>query len=104
MASLVLFFFIGEGVSVGFGQYLRLTARESAMMAAFAALWLGLVLGWKRELWGGLLTIAGVAAFYILSMALSGGVPRGPCFLLIASPGALFVLYGILAGRQAAPV
>ena len=70
------------------------------MMVAFVAVWLGLVLGWKWELFGGLLTICGVAAFYLLDYAFSGTFPRGPFFLLFASPGLLFLYCGLQTRKK----
>jgi hypothetical protein len=69
------------------------------MMVAFAVAWLGLLLGWKWELAGGLLTVCGVAAFYLLDYLFSGTFPRGPFFLLLASPGLLFLYCGLQARR-----
>jgi hypothetical protein len=99
-AALILLFFIGEGLAEGFEPILHLTARETAMMVAFAAVWLGLVLGWKWELVGGLLTICGTAAFYLLDYAFSDTFPRGPFFLLFASPGLLFIYCGLKTRKK----
>jgi hypothetical protein len=99
-AALILLFFIGEGLTEGFEPILHLTARETAMMVAFAAVWLGLVLGWKWELVGGLLTICGTAAFYLLDYAFSDTFPRGPFFLLFASPGLLFIYCGLKTRKK----
>jgi len=90
-AGTILLFFVGEGLSEGIGPLLQMTLRESLMMAAFAVLWLGLVVGWLWELVGGLLTIGGAIAFYALDYAFSGTFPRGPYFLVLASPGLLFL-------------
>jgi hypothetical protein len=93
-AALILIIFIGEGLIEGIGS-IHLTARETAMMVTFVAVWLGLVLGWKWELVGGLLTICGTAAFYLLDYAFSGALPRGPFFLVFASPSLLFLYCGL---------
>lgn len=98
-AGLILLFFLGEGLDEGFSPFLRMTARESVMMVAFAALWLGLLLGWKWELAGALLTIGGLAAFYLLDYLFSGTFPRGPYFFIFSSP-ALAFLYCGLRGRE----
>ena len=63
MAALILLIFVGEAIVDGFEPILNLTVREIGMMMAFFAVWLGLLLGWKWELYGGLLTICGVADF-----------------------------------------
>ena len=90
-AGLILVIFFGEGIANGFEPFLRLSVRETAMMVAFFAVWLGLVLGWRWELAGGLLTVCGLVAFYLLDYAFSGTFPRGPFFLLLASPSLLFI-------------
>jgi hypothetical protein len=59
-AALILLIFVGEGLAEEGKPVFRLSTRETAMAVAFVAMWLGLVLGWKWELWGGLLTICGV--------------------------------------------
>jgi hypothetical protein len=52
------------------------------------------LLGWKWELLGGSLTVIGLIAFYLLDFLFSGTFPRGPYFLLLASPGILFLYAG----------
>lgn len=52
MAALILLIFVGEALAEGFEPILHMTIRETAMMAAFFAVWLGLLLGWKWELYG----------------------------------------------------
>ena len=94
MAALMLVIFIGEGLASGGGLIPRLTGRETAMMIAFAAAWLGLLLGWRWELVGGLLTVSAMIAFYLLDYAFSGSFPRGPYFLLFFSPSLLYVYCG----------
>lgn len=99
-AALILLIFVGEGLAEGFEPLLHLTARETAMMVAFVAVWLGLLLGWKWELYGGLLTVCGVAAFYLLDVLFSGTFPRGPFFLIFASPALLFLYCGLQPGEK----
>lgn len=94
-AALILLIFVGEGSVGGFRPLLHLTIRESAMMVAFFAMWLGLLLGWKWELIGALLTICGTAAFYLLDYAFSGTFPRGPFFIFLAAPSLLFLYCGL---------
>ena len=81
---------------MGVEPLLHLTVRESLMMAVFVAVWLGLVLGWKWELAGGLLTVCAMAAFYLLDYGFSGTFPRGPFFLILASSGVLFITSALL--------
>jgi hypothetical protein len=96
-AGMILLFFVGEGLSEGIGP---LSLRESLMMTAFAVLWVGLLVGWAWELGGGLLVIGGAVAFYALDYAFSGTFPRGPYFLLLASPSLLFLASAWLRRRR----
>jgi hypothetical protein len=89
--------FVGNAITDGVEPLLRLTLRESLMMAAFFVIWLGLILAWWREILGGALTVGGTIAFYLLDLGFSGTLPRGGIFLLIAAPGMLFLLYGVIA-------
>jgi hypothetical protein len=100
MAALILLIFVGEALADGFEPLLHLTIRETGMMIAFFAVWLGLLLGWKWELYGGLLTICGVAAFYLLDYLFSGTLPRGPYFLIFAAPSLLFTYCGWQTMKQ----
>jgi glucose-6-phosphate-specific signal transduction histidine kinase len=52
---------------------------------------IGMVLGWRHELWGGLVTVGSLVAFYLWHAFSSGGLPTGPYFLLFALPGSLFL-------------
>ena len=91
---MLVLIFIGEGSSEGLAPLLHMTPRETTMMIALSAVWLGLVLGWKWELFGGVLALAGVAAFYLLDYGFSGTFPRGPFFLIFAAPSLLFLCSG----------
>jgi len=65
----------------------------------------GLALAWWRERLGGLLSIGCLLAFYIWNLLRSGHAPRGPWFFLVAAPGLLFLIAGILPqSRSGAPV
>jgi len=100
MVVFILLMFIGEGIADGFEGLLTLTLREGLLMAAFVVVFLGLLLGWRWEVLGGVLVIGGTAAFYWLDFAYSGTLPRGPYFLLIAFPGLLYLICGLGSGRK----
>ena len=90
-----LLFLIGEGVSV---QSLML--REIMMFAAWAIAFAGMALGWKRELSGGTLTIAGYFLFVIIEGRFPLGVWYNPFFAAWAVNGLLFVLAGWLRSKK----
>lgn len=94
MAALILIIFVGEILGDGVPSLLQMTGWEISMMFVFFALWLGLLLGWKWELFGGLLTLCAVMIFYALNFLITGIFPRGPFFLILASPSLLFLYCG----------
>ncbi len=96
IAGMILIIFIGEGISEGFGPLIQMSLRETAMMAAFIIVFLGLIIGWKWEILGGSLIVGGMAAFYLLDFLFSGTFPRGPFMLVILLPGLLYVYSGKL--------
>ena len=95
-AVFILFMLIAHAITDGAAPLQYLTARETAMMAAFGIMWLGLIIGWKWELVGGLLSIGGVVVFYLVDYLFSGTFPRGPIFFILAFPGALFLYCGVM--------
>ena len=94
MAALILLFFVGEILSEGLQPLLHMTFREFLMMFIFFALWLGLLMAWKWELLGGLVTLCAVIVFYALNFLFTGILPRGPFFLIFAFPSLLFLYCG----------
>ncbi len=53
---------------------------------------LGLLLAWRYERGGGLLSLLSMGVFYVWSYTRSGRWPGGPYFLLVALPGLFFIL------------
>ena len=100
-AVFILFMFVGNGFDEGMQPLLHLTARESAMMAAFGIMWLGLVLGWRWELVGGALAVGGMVIFYLFDFLFSGELPRSLIFFILAFPGILFLYCGVMEKRSA---
>lgn len=94
MAAFIAFMFVGNAVTDGVEPLLELTIRETLLMAAFAAVFVGLIVGWSCEKLGGWLVVGGMALFYIFNFIFSGDFPRGPFFVLIALPGLLFLAAG----------
>ncbi len=99
-AALILLFLIGNSLAEGLDPLLHMSVRETLMMIAFATVWLGLLLGWMWELYGALLTLGGLATFYLLDYAFSGTFPRGPYFLILASPSLLFLYCGLQTRKR----
>jgi hypothetical protein len=79
---LLLAFFAGgaESMRPTSGQVVGLVFFPIAVMAGF-------VIAWWREGIGGLVTVAGLALFYLWMFYKDGRWPSGPYFLLFAAPG-----------------
>lgn len=92
MVGLVFTYFVGTG---GFNP-LKLKARETALMIPFLVAVGGLLLAWKWELAGGLLTIDGMLVFVGLNWSFSGEPPHGWAFGALTLPGFLFLICAIL--------
>jgi hypothetical protein len=61
-------------------------------------LMVGLALGWKNELAGGLVGIGSVALFYLTyGLLINGSMALGFWFLVFAIPAALFVIHGLIS-------
>lgn len=57
---------------------------------------LGIIIGWKNELLGGVISTASLACFYLVyELAIMGRIPRGPWFVVFNIPGFLFLAYGL---------
>jgi hypothetical protein len=89
--GVVLLFMIGEGFNLsGFKT-------KTFFMALFFPIgfYLGMMVAWKREGLGGMITVASLAAFYIVHMITSTRFPKGPTLVILALPGFLFLVYGV---------
>lgn len=100
--GLLLAFMIGEGF-----RFWRFTPKELTLSLFFTfAVIIGILLGWRWELLGGLVTIGGLVGFYGVHFLQVGFFPRGHAFLLFALPGFLFVLASVVqrfGGASTAP-
>ncbi|HVZ93413.1 MAG TPA: hypothetical protein VG797_02780 [Phycisphaerales bacterium] len=73
------------------------TPREWVGLALFPfGVMLGMLLGWWRELLGGVVTVGSLALFYAWMIVGDGRVPPGPWFLVFAAPGVLFLVSGMV--------
>lgn len=93
---LVLMFLFGgdEGRPVG---------QDWLLLAFFpGGVILGMLLAWRVELLGGVITLLSLCAFYVQHVMTSGRLPMGPWFVLMASPGVFFLLAWGVGRLQAA--
>jgi hypothetical protein len=87
-AGVVLLFASGEGLNLS-----HFTARELVLSVFFPiGVCLGMVLAWRWEGLGGGVTVASLAAFYLVERLTSSSFPRGYALVALASPGFLFLL------------
>jgi hypothetical protein len=96
LVGLVIVLMIGHG---GPPNVLCQPTPVQLEFAAMGLMLLGLVIGWVREGFGGLLVILGLAAFNIVELAVNGRPALG-AFPLFAVPGVLFLLSAILRWRS----
>ena len=90
MVAIVLAFVIGEGV-----PFSRLTPLEWLGMIGMAAICVGLLLGFKREIEGGVVALAGLAVIAGIELAVHQRLPGGWVWPVLAIPGALYLVVGL---------
>ncbi len=87
MVTLTLFF-VGEGVHAS-----QVAAREWFALALFpTGVAVGLIVAWRREGLGGIVTVASLLGFYALYILTDGAPPSGWAWWMFAAPGVLFLL------------
>lgn len=87
--GLLLLFLIGEG-----SRPRAVAGREWIGLLFFPfGVVVGMLVAWKREALGGLLSIGSLACFYVVyGLVLSGRLPGGWAFAAFTSPALLFLL------------
>ncbi|CAN5559503.1 hypothetical protein BH10ACI3_BH10ACI3_10190 [soil metagenome] len=88
----LLMFYLSEGGNT------EIAFREVVGLLFFpVGLVIGLMVGWRNEMAGGMISMLSVAAFYVIyGSVLSGTLQQGWAFLVFAIPGLLFLAYGVL--------
>ncbi|MFM8732487.1 MAG: hypothetical protein ACKOGJ_08270, partial [Phycisphaerales bacterium] len=72
------------------------TALEWVLIACFpVGTVAGMAIAWRKEIVGGLVTLASLAAFYAIYAVAGGGPPTGPWFVAFAAPGLALLGCGI---------
>ncbi len=86
--GILLLFAFGEGLNLS-----QFTARELLLFVFFPlGVCLGMIVAWRWEGLGGGITVASLAAFYLVNRLSSSGFPRGYAFVAFAAPGFMFLL------------
>jgi len=90
--GIMLLFAFGEGMNLS-----HFTPLELALFGFFPlGVCLGMIVAWRWEGLGGDITVASLAAFYLVHRLSSPGFPRGFAFVALAAPGFLFLLCWLL--------
>lgn len=88
----VLLFLVGEGFNPA-----EVRPREWLLFSFFPiGVVIGLILGWRWEIVGGLVAVLSLGSFYLAHRLLVAEWPRGAAFLVFASPGIVYLLAGSL--------
>lgn len=92
VVAILIIFAFGEGLNLS-----HFTARELLLFLFFpVGVCLGMVVAWRWEGLGGGITLTSLAAFYLVDFLMSSSFPRGYAFVVLALPGFLFLLSGLL--------
>jgi hypothetical protein len=92
--TLILLFLTSDGWS-------RVTGQEliGLMFFPFGVV-LGMLLSWKFEVRGSVVSLASLLAFYLVYGLVLTGRPEGWWFLVFTAPAALFLMAGLLSNRR----
>lgn len=94
VVSVALLLFVAlVAIGEGFPNPMDLAGRESLLTVAFVAMVAGLIVGWWRELAGGLLILGGFAAFMIVEYIATGDAGMNWIFALFPAAGILYLVY-----------
>jgi hypothetical protein len=93
-------FVVGHG---GPPNVLALQGPEQLEFLGVAMIALGVLVGWWRNVAGGILSLAGFALFCAVEFAVNGAAPGG-VFPLFCLPGVSLILAGLLGPRSSGRV
>lgn len=90
---LILAFIFGEGFNPG-----KVVFKEWIGLLFFPfGMGVGLLIGWRYELLGGIISVGSLLGFYLIyGLLISGSIAQGWAFLFFAIPGFVFLLSGLL--------
>lgn len=91
--GVILLFVFGEGAG-----WLSVRGTDLVGLVFFpVGLLFGLILGWRRELAGGVVAVGSIALFYLVyGLAINSNVFQGWAIFVLSVPGILFLLYALL--------
>ena len=94
--GLLLAFVMGEGISP------TTQAERLGLLFFPLGVCVGMLIGWRKERLGGLITVGSLVFFYIVSISMTGELPKGWAWLAFAAPGFLFLVAGCWRGKRRA--
>ncbi len=100
----IIMVFISGGTTEGFDTLLDIPAYEVLLFMAFGMILIGHLLAWKWELFGGLLAVSGLVAFYLIYLLFAKVLPGGSLYIVLTSPAVLFIIYGYLNMKHQAHI
>jgi hypothetical protein len=68
-------------------------------MALFWTACIGMVIAWRWQVIGGVLSLGGMILFFAVEFAMRGGLPRALFLYLMLLPGLLFLLSALMRRR-----
>ncbi len=89
----LLIFVVMMATVEGFPRPSELSSRESLLTVAFVAMVAGLIVGWWRELAGGLLILGGFLAFMIVEYVGTRDIGMNWIFALFPVAGVLYLVF-----------
>lgn len=92
---ILIMFMIGEGIPDV--EDFKLDPSELLGMIFFpAGVITGMILSWRYDFIGAIITLGSLACFYLVSLLFWNDIPSSPWFIIFASPGFLFLITGII--------
>jgi len=99
--GLVLVMFGGATLEGG-STPLKLKGVEPIQMVFFWIACIGMVIAWRWQVVGGMLSLAGMILFFAVEFAVNGRLPRGLLLYLMLLPGILFMVDGFIRRSMSA--
>ncbi len=93
IASFILVMFIGEGGFWSQPASRPLTTRDIVLLMVMGIYWIGLIIGLRWELWGGLISLV---CMIIIILSLEFTHTGGLYFYVMTIPGLLYLLHWYL--------
>ena len=88
LAILIILFVFGEG----FPNFATVDARTALLFVCFIAIIIGLILGWFKEMSGGIILISGFVSFELIQYSATGNFATNALFAIFPLIGIIFII------------